>query len=70
MKRRQNFVYSAEINPPDISIQVGGKAVKSSKQMNVLGVLFDCTLNWAHHINKVLSKASSAKYAIRELVKI
>ena len=37
--------------------------------MNVLGVLFDCTLNWAHHINKVLSKASSAKYAIRMIAK-
>ena len=51
--------------PPVITILVGGQLVKSSNQMNVLGVMFDSTLNWAQHVNKVLMKANSTKYAIR-----
>ena len=37
--------------------------------MNIIGVVFDSTLNWAQHVNKVLMKADLTKYAIRMIAK-
>ena len=48
---------------------VGGQTVKSTKQISVLGVIFGCTLNWAQHVNMVIMKANSTKFAIRMIAK-
>jgi hypothetical protein len=50
---------------PHISVRVEGISIKSKKSMNVLGVLFDCKLNWNEHVAKAIRKANRSLYAIR-----
>ena len=34
-------------------------------EINVLGVIFDCKLNWASHISKQINKANKALHTIK-----
>ena len=52
---------------PLISISLQGVIVKSSKSMNVLGVIFDSKLNWQLHIANAITKASKSLFALRLL---
>ena len=41
---------------PKIYIRLQNVRILSKKEMNVLGVTFDCKLNWNTHIANVISK--------------
>ena len=52
---------------PAIEVSVCGTVVRSKKQMNVLGVIFDSKLNWDAHISHAILKSKKALYALRLL---
>ena len=52
-----------------IEITVHNSVIKSSKTMNVLGVVFDQKLQWGDQINHCTSKANNAITAIRMIKK-
>ena len=54
---------------PSITVNVLNTPIKSKKEINVLGVLFDCKLNWNAHIAKTISKAKKSLFALRLLKK-
>ena len=48
-----------------IEIVLNGSVVKSSKNINVLGVIFDQKLQWSDHITHCVAKAKKAIVAIK-----
>ena len=50
---------------PPIEITLNNKILKSKSHMNVLGVSFDCKLNWQIQIEGTISKAKKALNAIK-----
>ena len=50
---------------PLITITLNGNILKSKDNMNVLGVAFDCKLNWQIQVQKVITKAKSNLHAIQ-----
>ena len=48
-----------------VTVSISGAQVKSKKSMNVLGVTFDCKLNWKEHVANVIKKSNKTLYAIR-----
>ena len=55
---------------PTINVNLLGSVVSSQKSMNVLGVMFDCKLNWDLHVALAIDKAKKSLYALRLLKKI
>ena len=55
--------YKNDVAP--VTIVVDNTAVKSKSTINILGVLFDCKLQWGHHVNQVIHKANKALNAIK-----
>ena len=43
--------------------------IQSKKEINILGVIFDCKLNWNTHIAHAIGKAKKALFALRLLRK-
>ncbi|XP_023233317.1 uncharacterized protein LOC111633023 [Centruroides sculpturatus] len=41
-----------------IGVKIHGKGIKNVQQMKYLGIVFNRTLNWQHHINYVCNKAT------------
>ena len=54
---------------PPVNILVNNIVIKSSNQMNVLGVTFDSRLTWSIHISNQINKANKALYAIKLIKK-
>ena len=54
---------------PIVTIKIQGSSIKSSKTMNVLGVLFDSRLTWGPQVAHTIAKANRALYAIRMIKK-
>ena len=54
---------------PIVTIKIQGSSIKSSKTMNVLGVLFDSKLTWGPQVAHTIAKANRALYAIRMIKK-
>ena len=52
-----------------ITIVLSGDVIKSSKTVNVLGVVFDQKLQWAEHISECIAKSKRALTAIRMISK-
>ena len=52
-----------------VNVKVCDSFVKSSKSINVLGVIFDSKLNWSLHIANTIVKAKKALYALKLLKK-
>jgi len=52
-------------DPEEIQIGFGGKIIKSTKTMKVLGVLLDNQLNWVPFVQKVIGKVRSNIFALR-----
>ena len=52
---------------PPITIKISNTLVTSKKQINVLGVLFDCKLNWNSHTAQCIAKAKKSLFALRLL---
>ena len=50
---------------PLITLTLNGNILKSKDNMNVLGVAFDCKLNWQIQVQKVITKAKSNLHAIQ-----
>ena len=50
---------------PLITLTLNGSILKSKDNMNVLGVAFDCKLNWQIQVQKVITKAKSNLHAIQ-----
>ena len=50
---------------PPLEINVNNQQLKSKNNMNVLGVSFDCKLNWQSQIQNSISKAKKALNAIK-----
>ena len=53
----------------NIEIVLNNVSVKSQNCMNVLGVIFDSTLNWSSHISQTITKSKKALHAIRLIKK-
>ena len=49
--------------------QLLGGTILSKKEMNVLGVIFDCKLNWNSHVASAINKAKNSLLALRLLRK-
>ena len=54
---------------PAITITINNKRVKSKKSINVLGVTFDCKLQWADHIAAAINKSKKSLHAIKLIAK-
>ena len=54
---------------PPVEITLNNAKIKSSFEMNVLGVLFDSKLTWANHVSKQINKANKALHAIKLIKK-
>ena len=52
-----------------IEIYVNDTMIKSSKTINVLGVIFDQKMQWSEHISQCISKSKKALTAIRMIKK-
>ena len=50
---------------PLVKIKLQNVEIESKKSMNVLGVIFDCKLNWQMHTAMAISKAKKSLYALR-----
>ena len=54
---------------PKIIITLQNLHIESKKEMNVLGVIFYCKLNWNAHVSSAICKAKKTLYALRMLRK-
>ena len=54
---------------PTIQITLQNVVIKSKKEINVLGVIFDTKLNWNTHIASTIVKAKKSLFAVRLLKK-
>ena len=50
-----------------VSVRINDHIVMSKKTMNVLGVVFDCKLNWTEHVAHAINKSSRSLCALRLL---
>jgi hypothetical protein len=50
---------------PEVHVRISGSLVKSNKSMNVLGVTFDCKLNWKEHVALTIKKSNAALFAVK-----
>ena len=50
---------------PNIEIVLNNVAIKSKNTMNVLGVVFDSTLNWSQQVSQTITKSKKALHAIK-----
>jgi hypothetical protein len=48
-----------------VTIKVGNNEIKSSKSINVLGVIFDSRMTWSEHIAKTTMKANKALNTVK-----
>ena len=68
MKANLKCDSSTEEIPP-IEIIISNALIKSSNEMNVLGVTFDSKMTWSIHISKQINKANKDLYAIKLIKK-
>ena len=54
---------------PPVSLILNGIILHSKDSMNVLGVAFDCKLNWQIQVQKTITKAKSSLHAIQLISK-
>ena len=47
------------------TIVIGGKEIISKKEINVLGIAFDCKMNWNTQVSKAILKANKNLHAIK-----
>ena len=59
--------YRGDTTP--ISINLNNQVIKSNKNINILGVIFDSKLQWADHIAQAITKSMNALNAIRLIKK-
>ena len=52
---------------PLVTLKLQNVEIESKKPMNVLGVTFDCKLNWQAHTAMAVSKVKKSLYALRLL---
>ena len=52
-------------NLVQISFELEGTEITSSRTINILGILFDSKMNWADHVKKAISESNSNLYAIK-----
>ena len=52
-------------NLVQVTIELDGTEIKSTRTMNVLGILFDSTMKWNDHVNKAINESNSSLYAIK-----
>jgi hypothetical protein len=50
---------------PRVTVMVSGSPVVSKSSMNVLGVIFDCNLNWKEQVTSTIKKSNKMLHAIR-----
>jgi hypothetical protein len=54
---------------PEVHVRISGSLFKSNKSMNVLGVIFDCKLDWSKHVALTIKKSNSALFAVKMIKK-
>jgi hypothetical protein len=59
--------YKKDTTP--VSVSVGDTVIKSRSKINVLGVVFDCKLQWSNHRASIIMKANRALNAIKLICK-
>ena len=52
-----------------VSIEINNVTIRSTPQINVLGVIFDSKLQWTAHVSKTIKKSNSNLQAIRIISK-
>ena len=65
MRRKLRSAYFIEMITQAIKLQ--GTQVKSKKERNVLGVIFDSKLTWCAHVAATISKSKKALFALKLL---
>jgi hypothetical protein len=50
---------------PPIVIKVGDSTIKTSKSVNILGVIFDSKLQWSLQVANSINKSKAALHAIK-----
>jgi hypothetical protein len=53
----------------DIQVRISGTLIKSNKSMNVLGVTFDCKLDWKEHVALAIKKSNAALFVVKMIKK-
>jgi GDP-D-mannose dehydratase len=54
---------------PEVHVRISGILVKSNKSINVLGVTFDCKLDWKEHVANTIKKSNTALYPVKMIKK-
>ena len=52
---------------PKVTLKILGTQIQTKNFMNVLGVTFDCKLNWSVHVTNCIQKAKRSLFALRVL---
>jgi len=60
------MILSKKINKYEYSFNMSGVKLSESTEVNDLGVLFNSTLNFACHINSIISKAKQRLFLLRK----
>ena len=63
MSKKTELCHFYRKDTSQIEIIVNNVAIKSTTEMNVLGVLLDSKLTWANHVSKQVNKANKALHA-------
>ena len=65
MREKPSFVFFIEERTPWLfDLTIGNQRVKSSNQMNVLGLILATSLKWFCQVGNSIRKSNSAKYAM------
>jgi len=57
-------------NTQRCSLKIDGKDIPINDSIKILGINFEKNLKWGNHVNKVIKKANSFSYSIRQLNKL
>ena len=63
MKLATQLFYKNDVAP--VTIVVQNTTVKTKSTITILGVLFDCKLQWGHHVSQVIHKPNKELNAIK-----
>ena len=61
------LLYKKDI--PPVILNLNGNDLLSKDSMNILGVAFDCKLNWQIQVQKTITKAKSSLHTIKLISK-
>jgi hypothetical protein len=51
----------------ELEIELDGFLIKSKQSINILGMTFDCHLDWEEQINKSIKNANKSLFALKDI---